>query len=135
MDSEGGWAGSDQPNPRCHGLPLIRSGAGHDDEGPPWIRVGTLDDIPRLGSRVVRFRAEDIAVFRTADDRVFAMYDKCPHKQGKLSQGIVHGTSVTCPLHNWVIGLEDGLARDPDEGCVRTVPAKLEGLDIMLALA
>ena len=71
-------------------------------------------------------RGEDIAIFRTADDRVFALHDRCPHKQGKLSQGIVHGTSVTCPLHNWVIGLEDGMAKDPDEGCVRTVPVKLE---------
>jgi nitrite reductase (NADH) small subunit len=99
-----------------------------------WIRVGTLDDIPRLGCRVVRTRSCDIAVFRTADDRVFAVHDQCPHKQGKLSQGIVHGTSVTCPLHNWVIGLDDGVAKDPDEGCVRTVPARLAGGDIMLAL-
>jgi nitrite reductase (NADH) small subunit len=99
-----------------------------------WTRVGTLDDIPRLGSRVVQTRGEDIAVFRTADDRVFAMRDRCPHKQGKLSQGIVHGTSVTCPLHNWVIGLDDGAAKDPDDGCVRTIPVKLEGRDIMLAL-
>ncbi len=102
--------------------------------GTTWTRVGTVDDIPRLGSRVVRTRGEDIAVFRTSDDRVFAMHDRCPHKQGRLSQGIVHGTSVTCPLHNWVIGLDDGIAKDPDEGCVRTVPAKLEGRDILLAI-
>jgi nitrite reductase (NADH) small subunit len=99
-----------------------------------WTRVGKLDDIPRLGSRVVQTRNADIAVFRTGDDRVFALLDRCPHKQGKLSQGIVHGTSVTCPLHNWVIGLDDGLAKDPDTGCVHTVPARLEGADILLAL-
>jgi nitrite reductase (NADH) small subunit len=96
--------------------------------------VGKLDDIPRLGSRVVQTRDADIAVFRTADDRVFALLDRCPHKQGKLSQGIVHGTSVTCPLHNWVIGLADGLAKDPDAGCAHTVPARLDGGDILLAL-
>jgi nitrite reductase (NADH) small subunit len=106
----------------------------HSSDGFTWTRVGTVDDIPRLGSRVVRTRGEDIAVFRTSDDRVFAMHDRCPHKQGKLSQGIVHGTSVTCPLHNWVIGLDDGAAKDPDEGCVRTVPVKLEGRDILLAI-
>lgn len=99
-----------------------------------WTRVGKLDDIPRLGSRVVQTRNSDIAVFRTADDRVFALFDRCPHKQGKLSQGIVHGTAVTCPLHNWVIGLDDGLAKDPDAGCVHTVPARLEGTEILLAL-
>jgi nitrite reductase (NADH) small subunit len=99
-----------------------------------WIRVGTLDDVPPLGSRVVTIRGEDIAVFRTSDDRVFALHDRCPHKQGKLSQGIVHGASVTCPLHNWVIGLDDGLAKEPDEGCVLTVPARLDGRDILLAV-
>jgi nitrite reductase (NADH) small subunit len=99
-----------------------------------WTRVGTLDDIPRLGCRVVQTRDIDIAIFRTADDRVFALFDRCPHKQGKLSQGIVHGTSVTCPLHNWVIGLDDGAAKDPDTGCVHTVPARIEGRDILLAL-
>ena len=103
--------------PACPGAPSPH-GAG---SGPPnkpgddgrgvtaWTRVGTLEEVPRLGSRVVRTRREDIVIFRTADDRVFAMHDRCPHKQGKLSQGIVHGTSVTCPLHNWVIGLDDGI--------------------------
>ncbi len=71
--------------------------------------------------------ASDIAVFRTADDQVFALHDRCPHKAGKLSQGIVHGESVTCPLHNWVIGLADGQAQEPDEGCARTVPVRLDG--------
>ena len=104
------------------------------DAGNTWIRVGTLDEIPRLGSRVVEARGQDIAVFRTSDDQVFAMFDRCPHKSGKLSQGIVHGTSVTCPLHNWIIGLEDGRAKDPDEGCVQTVPVKLDGRDILLAV-
>ena len=102
--------------------------------GTTWTRIGTIDDIPRLGSRVVTTAGGDIAVFRTNDDRVFALYDRCPHKQGKLSQGIVHGTSVTCPLHNWVIGLDDGLAKDPDEGCVNTVPVHLDGRDILLAV-
>ena len=104
------------------------------DTGSAWTRAGALDDIPRLGCRVVRARGQDIAVFRTADDRVFAMHDRCPHKQGKLSQGIVHGTSVTCPLHNWVIGLDDGLAKDPDEGCVQIMPVKREGEEIFLAV-
>jgi nitrite reductase (NADH) small subunit len=99
-----------------------------------WIDVGHLDDIPRLGSRVVTTSAIDIAVFRTADDTVFALHDRCPHKAGKLSQGIVHGEQVTCPLHNWVIGLADGRAQEPDEGCARTVAVRLEAGRILLAL-
>ena len=99
-----------------------------------WTDVGCLDDIPRLRSRVVATPEFDIAVFRTADDRVFALHDRCPHKAGKLSQGIVHGHSVTCPLHNWVIDLADGEAKQPDEGCSRTVPVRIEDGRILLAV-
>ena len=99
-----------------------------------WRDVGAIDDIPRLGARTVATRTGAVALFRTADDRVFALDDRCPHKQGKLSQGIVHGHSVTCPLHNWVIGLADGIAEAPDEGCVRSVPVRLDGRRILLAV-
>ncbi len=90
-----------------------------------WMDVGALDDIPRQGARVVATARGDVAVFRTHDDQVFALDDACPHRQGKLSQGIVHGHSVTCPLHNWVIGLADGQAQAPDAGCVHRIPARL----------
>lgn len=100
-----------------------------------WKHIGTIDDIPRLGSRTVTTDGDDIAVFRLADDRIFALYDRCPHKAGKLSQGIVHGESVTCPLHNWVIGLTDGQAKAPDEGCARTVPVRLDGRSIFLEVS
>lgn len=99
-----------------------------------WTDVGALEDIPRLRSRVVTTAEVDIAVFRTADDKVFALHDRCPHKAGKLSQGIVHGDSVTCPLHNWVIGLADGQAKEPDEGCSRTVPVRVENGRILLGM-
>lgn len=97
-----------------------------------WLDVGGIDDIPRLGSRVVTAPGSDIAVFRTSDDCIFALHDRCPHKGGKLSQGIVHGESVTCPLHNWVIALADGQAAAPDEGCARHVPVRLDGQRILL---
>ena len=98
-----------------------------------WLDVGHLDDIPRLGACVVTAPGIDIAVFRSADDGLFALHDRCPHKGGKLSQGIVHGRSVTCPLHNWVIGLADGRAKEPDEGCARSVPVRLVEGRILLA--
>jgi nitrite reductase (NADH) small subunit len=90
------------------------------------IEVGKLSDLEPLRARVVPSAQGDIAVFRTADDEVFALHDACPHKQGALSQGIVHGKSVTCPLHNWVIGLEDGEAKGHDSGCTKTFEAWLE---------
>ena len=84
-----------------------------------WHRVCELDDLPVLGSRVVERGAPDggnIAVFRTATDRVFALRDRCPHRGGPLSQGIVFGESVACPLHGWTIALTSGAALAPDEG-------------------
>ena len=99
-----------------------------------WTDVGALEDIPRLRSRVVTTPEIDIAVFRTADDKFFALHDHCPHKAGKLSQGIVHGESVTCPLHNWVIGLADGQAKDPDGGCARSVPVRIENGRVLLGI-
>ncbi|MFN4262494.1 MAG: nitrite reductase small subunit NirD [Thioalkalivibrionaceae bacterium] len=89
------------------------------------IEVCLLEDIPRLGSRVVIGRQGAVALFRTADDRVFALDDRYPHKGGPLSQGIVHGERVTCPLHNWVIGLADGEAQGADSGCVAHHPVVL----------
>lgn len=97
-----------------------------------WIDIGALDDIPRQGARVVKTPMGCVAVFRTAEDKVFALDDKCPHKGGPLSQGIVHGASVTCPLHNWVIGLETGLAQGADEGRVRAFSVRREGSRILL---
>ncbi len=99
-----------------------------------WIEVGTMSDIPRLGSRVVRTSQGDIAVFRTAEDEIFALRDKCPHKGGPLSQGIVHGKRVACPLHDWKIHLDSGEAVAPDEGCAASYPVRLEGDKIMLSL-
>jgi nitrite reductase (NADH) small subunit len=83
-----------------------------------WVAVCRVDDIPVLGSRrFARRQGMDVALFRNDADEVFALLDRCPHKGGPLSQGIVFGRSVACPLHNWTIELQDGLARAPDEGC------------------
>ena len=100
-----------------------------------WIEVCGLEDIPQLGARVVRIDNEDIAVFRTRQDEVFALRDRCPHKEGPLSQGIVHGNRVTCPLHNMVLDLTDGKAVAPDEGCGEVYPVKVEAGRVSIALA
>ena len=85
-----------------------------------WIAVCAVEDVPVLGARVIRrLGAGDIAVFRNTENRVFALLDRCPHKGGPLSQGIVYGERVACPLHNWQIGLADGCAQAPDEGCTQ----------------
>ena len=92
-----------------------------------WKYICKLEDIPVLGARrVTRAQGLEVAVFRTATDEVFALLDRCPHKGGPLSQGIVFGKSVACPLHNWTIGLCDGQAAAPDEGCTPSFQVKLE---------
>ncbi len=90
------------------------------------LDIGALTDIPRQGARVVKTAQGCVAVFRTADDQVFATADRCPHKGGPLSEGIVHGTSVTCPLHNWVFSLETGQAQGADSGAIATYPIRVE---------
>lgn len=91
-----------------------------------WKNLCALEDIPLLGSRVVQHPGGDIAVFRTDGDAVFALHDKCPHKGGPLSQGIVHGQRVTCPLHNWNIELASGEAVAPDQGCTVRFQVKVK---------
>ncbi|RYC15735.1 nitrite reductase small subunit NirD [Ciceribacter ferrooxidans] len=106
-----------------------------------WIAIGHIDDIPVRGARCVKTPEGKIAVFRTAENEVFAIDDHCPHKGGPLSEGIVHRKAVTCPLHNWVISLENGQALGADEGAVRTIPLRNDDgrlsifLESMLAAA
>jgi nitrite reductase (NADH) small subunit len=99
-----------------------------------WTEIGTVEDIPFLGSRVVTTSMGDIAVFRSGANEIFALRDKCPHKSGPLSQGIVHGKRVTCPLHSWVVELETGAALAPDHGCAHTVPCQVVEGHIRLRL-
>ena len=91
-------------------------------EPAEWLDIGTLEDIPRQGARVVRLTEGDVAVFRTADDEIFALRDRCPHKGGPLSQGIVYGKKVACPLHNRSVHLDSGEAVAPDTGCTAAYP-------------
>ena len=99
-----------------------------------WTDIGALDAIPRRGARVVKTAGGCVAVFRTQDDRAFALDDRCPHRGGPLSQGIVHGASVACPLHNWVINLTTGDAEGADRGHVRSWPLRVEGGRILIDL-
>jgi nitrite reductase (NADH) small subunit len=106
-----------------------------DEKMSNWKLICKLEDIPQLGSRIVRRASSgDIAVFRNSADEVYALHDKCPHKGGPLSQGIVHGKRVTCPLHGWNIGLDDGQAVAPDVGSCRRFEVKLEGGEVFLAV-
>lgn len=99
-----------------------------------WIDIGTLADLPLRGSRTLTLGGAPIAIFRTHDDQVFALIDRCPHKGGPLSAGIVHGHAVACPLHNLRISLATGAALGEDAGCTPVVPVRVDGKRILLAM-
>jgi nitrite reductase (NADH) small subunit len=98
-----------------------------------WLDVGALAEIPQRGARTILIPGgEQVAIFRTGDDKVYALVNRCPHGHGPLSQGIVHGESVTCPLHNWVISLASGKAQGNDSGCTPTIPVRLDAGRVLI---
>ena len=100
---------------------------------PEWLDIGPVDQLPALGARTLPVRGgREIAIFHTANGQVYALANQCPHKAGPLSQGIVHGDSVTCPLHNWRISLRSGAVLGDDKGCVPTIPVKVDAGRIYL---
>ncbi len=99
-----------------------------------WIEICKVEEIPLLQARTVRAGDTVIAVFRLSDDRIRAVENRCPHKQGPLAEGIVSGDDILCPLHNWRIHLDDGQVAPPDEGCVRTYATRVENGQVLLGL-
>ena len=99
-----------------------------------YVHVGRVADIPALGGRCVKTERGPVGIFRTADDEIFAIDNRCPHKGGPLSEGIVHGAAVTCPLHNTVISLATGEVAGPDDGRVATIEVRVVDGEIHLAL-
>jgi len=106
-----------------------------DNKMNSWIEICKLDDIPRSAARTVHAGDSMIAVFRLTDDRVKAVENRCPHKQGPLAEGIISGDDVLCPLHNWRISLDSGEVAAPDKGCVKTYPVKVEDDYVFLGLS
>lgn len=99
-----------------------------------WVKVAPLEEIPKLGARVVRSKNVDIGVFRLEDDRIYAVNNSCPHKGGPLSEGIVYGDRIACPLHSWKINLVDGKADEPDVGETACFNTKIEDGVVYLEL-
>lgn len=97
-----------------------------------WIDIGALEDVPLRGARLVKTNAGCVAIFRTAEEEVFATSNACPHRNGPLSEGIVHDRKVTCPLHNWVYSLETGEAEGADKGRIATYPVRVEAGRLLL---
>lgn len=97
-----------------------------------WIKITEVENIPSMGSRVVQYGDIEIAIFKTRDGSIFAINNVCPHKQGKLSEGLIHESVVTCPMHNWDIDLKSGKALGNDSGCTNVYESKIESNIIYL---
>jgi nitrite reductase (NADH) small subunit len=98
-----------------------------------WLDIGPVDQITPGNARTLPVQGgEEIAIFRTKAGEFHALVNRCPHKHGPLSQGIVHGGVVSCPLHNWNISLKTGEALGEDKGCVPVVPLKIDAGRIFL---
>ncbi len=101
-----------------------------------WLDIGPVGQIEAGTARTLPVEgAQELAIFHTLRGEFFAIVNACPHKKGPLSQGIVHGDVVTCPLHNWNISLRDGRALGDDEGCVPTIPLRVDAGRIYLLRA
>lgn len=99
---------------------------------PTWIKVTSTDEIPTLGSRKVLIDDLEIAILKNANNEIFAVENRCPHKNGALSEGIIHESNVTCPLHNWVIDLKTGSPKGEEANCVTKYETKVENNIIYL---
>ncbi|MEH6696580.1 MAG: nitrite reductase small subunit NirD [Hyphomonas sp.] len=99
-----------------------------------WVDVCTLDEIPLRGARRVKIFGEEVAIFRTGKDAVFALDNRCPHKGGPLSEGIVHDDGVTCPLHGLIMHLPTGAALGGDAGCVKTYAVRVDDRQVSLRI-
>jgi nitrite reductase (NADH) small subunit len=84
------------------------------------IVLGHISDFSERRSKVFVIGDMEIAVFKLSNQTVKAIENRCPHKNGKLAEGIVCDQHVFCPLHDWKINLHDGCVQEPDQGQVRT---------------
>lgn len=100
-----------------------------------WIRVTTTESIPLREGRAVNVAGRELALFNLGD-RFLAIGNRCPHQGGALSDGIVSGCAVVCPLHAWKIRLDTGEVERPggSEACVPTFATRVEGGTVMVQL-
>jgi nitrite reductase (NADH) small subunit len=106
------------------------------DPGKPsqqTVKLGSIETISLGQGRCYVVGAEEIAVFRQRDGRLFATQNRCPHRQGPLSEGVMGGGRVICPLHAHRFNLEDGAGSEPGE-CVKVYGIKELNGEILLSL-
>lgn len=97
-----------------------------------WVKVLKVADLPVQGGRRVMVGACSLAIFRLSDGSIRAVSNQCPHRQGSLADGIVSGSFVYCPLHDWKLSLDTGCAQAPDRGEIETFAVAVRGEDVLV---
>ncbi|GAF64855.1 nitrite reductase small subunit NirD [Alkalihalobacillus trypoxylicola] len=98
------------------------------------IFVINLDELNVGLGKVVTIDGKEIALFLQENGTVHAIENSCPHKGGPLSEGIVSGEFVFCPLHDWKISTKTGMAEGADEGCVTCFDIEINGEQVFVNL-
>lgn len=93
-----------------------------------------MDDLPDGMGKAFIINGQKIALFKLSSGKIHAIENRCPHKGGELSQGIVSGDFVYCPLHDWNVCTRDGMVQSPDTGCVKTFKTEVNSEDIFIFL-
>jgi len=70
----------------------------HPDNWYPLARSKDLKKGKMLG---VSFAGDPIVLVRTESGRIFALEDRCAHRQVPLHCGVVHGEHLQCGYHSW----------------------------------
>ncbi|MGA2544108.1 MAG: nitrite reductase (NAD(P)H) small subunit [Verrucomicrobiota bacterium] len=81
----------------------------------PTVSLGSIEEIALGQGRCYIVEGEEIAVFRQRDGRLFATQNRCPHRQGPLSEGVAGAGKVICPLHSHKFDLATGHGAEPGE--------------------
>src|SRR5262245_58151738 len=97
------------------------------------INLGIIESIALGQGRCYIVGDEEVAVFRQRDGQLFATQNRCPHRDGPLSEGVMGGGKVICPLHGHKFDLASGAGSEADE-CVKTYKVGEVNGDIVLQL-
>ena len=97
------------------------------------VNLGVVAKVPVGQGFCFIVRGEEIAVFRQRDGRLFATQNRCPHKNGPLSEGVIGSGTVICPFHAQKYDLCTGRGPVPDQ-CLRTYPVREVNGEIVVSL-
>ena len=119
------------PNGPKHG-PDLRRTSTHPDF---WYPLAWSEEVKPGKTLARRFAGEPVVLFRGKSGQVFALEDRCAHRQVPLSLGVVDGETLKCGYHGWAYNCSGKcvdvpyLGRERLPNGVRSYPAReVDGL-------